>query len=202
MLSKTISTLAAILLGVGLAACETKVESVVVDATFRPTASIQEVMNSVVDPSADAIWDAVSTTTTKDGAEVKQPSSDDEWKTLRHQAVSLAEASNLLVIEGRKVAHEGGQLDDSGTPGILTAPEIEKAIAANRPAYVKAAHDLHDTAVAVLAAIDTKQPEAVIAAGGKIERACEQCHVQFWYPHGQAPQAAAFPKAVVAGTSQ
>lgn len=198
MRSKVISTLAAILLGGGLAACETQVESAVAESTFRPTASIQEVMDAVVDPAADAIWDAVSTTTTKDGTEVKQPTSDEEWKVLRHQAVSLAEAANLLVIDGRQVAHAGRQLDDSGTPGILTAPEIEKAIAANRPAYVKAAHDLHDTAVAVLAAIDTKQPAAVIAAGGKIERACEHCHVQFWYPNGQAPQAASFAKPVVA----
>ena len=195
---KLISTLAAVLLGMGLAACEKNVDPILVESPFRPTASIQEIMNSVVDPAADALWDAISTTTTKDGTEVKQPTTDEEWKVLRHQAVALVEASNLLVIDGRKVAQQGRQLDDVGTPGILTAPEIEKAIATDRAAYVKAAHALHDTALATLVAIDSRKPEAVIEAGGRIERACEGCHVKFWYPNAQGPKPEHFGKQPVA----
>jgi hypothetical protein len=71
---------------------------------FEVTASLQELMRDEVDSSADAIWDAVGTTTTRDGIVEKQPRSDEHWQALRRHAVVLLEATNLLVIPGRRVA--------------------------------------------------------------------------------------------------
>jgi hypothetical protein len=43
------------------------------------------------------------TTTTRDGSVEKQPRSDEDWQALRRHAVVLLEATNLLVIPGRRV---------------------------------------------------------------------------------------------------
>ena len=71
---------------------------------FAVTASIQELMQYEVDPSADAIWDAAGTTLTRQGLVEKQPRSDEDWKALRQHAIVLLEATNLLAIRGRRVA--------------------------------------------------------------------------------------------------
>lgn len=179
--------------GLALAGCSRQPEA---PATpFKPTASIQELMKALVDPAADGIWESFSTTVTKEGIEEKRPQTDEEWAVVRHHAITLIEASNLLLIEGRKVAHPGQKLDDEGTPGLLTAPEIEQGIAKDRAGFIAAAQVLHDTGVKVLAAIDTKKPAAVVEAGGYIEAACEQCHAKFWYPNAQGPQYGRFNKA-------
>ena len=33
-----------------------------------------------------------------------------------------------------------------------------------------------------MAAIDRKDPEALINAGGVMDMACENCHLEYWYP--------------------
>ena len=74
---------------------------------FRLDATIKDIMDSLVDPSADYIWDAVATTVTAKGKEEKYPRTDEEWKELRRRAIQLMEASNLLLIPGRRVARPG-----------------------------------------------------------------------------------------------
>ena len=73
-------------------------------ADIHPSASLQEVMDGIVDPSADGMWDAVETTVDKDGEHDKQPRSAEEWAEVRRKTITLIEAANLLVIVGR--AHE------------------------------------------------------------------------------------------------
>jgi hypothetical protein len=191
-------SLLVLVLAAGLAACDSR-QDPVTESPFRLTASIQEIMNSLVDPAADGIWDAFSTTATAAGTETRQPTTDEEWQVARHHAIALIEAGNLLLIDGRKVAQAGKPLDDAGTPGLLTAPEIEKTIAGDRAGFVKAVHALQNTGLAVLAAIDTKNPEAVFQAAGRIERNCEACHVKFWYPNAKGPNLADFAKPAAAG---
>ena len=50
---------------------------------YRLDATIKDIMDSFVDPSADYIWDAVSTTVTAKGAVERYPQTDDEWKDYR-----------------------------------------------------------------------------------------------------------------------
>lgn len=154
---------------------------------FRPDASIQEVMASVVDPAADAIWEAVSSETTAQGVIEHQPRTDAEWLAVRHHAVTLAEAANLLLIEGRVVSHTN-KLEDAHVPGILTAPEVQKKINADRQLFATRAHDLQLAAREALAAIDAKHPQRLLAAGEKIDAACERCHMTYWYPNAEQPK--------------
>src|SRR5262245_14962850 len=71
---------------------------------FRTTATIKDIMDSMVDPSADTLWESVATIVSAAGTEERQPRTDEEWKNVHRKAIELVEATNLLIIEGRHVA--------------------------------------------------------------------------------------------------
>src|SRR6185503_16338413 len=85
------------------------------EPAFRLTGTIKEIMDSVVDPNADVLWDAVSTTINREGITEKLPRTDEDWKMVRRSAVALVEATNLLVMDGRQMAPAG---DKSENPDI------------------------------------------------------------------------------------
>jgi hypothetical protein len=64
----------------------------------------------------------------------------------------------------------------------LSPEEIESLIAKERPSWIKMAHDLHDSVLPALKAIDSKDPMALSDSSIAIDMACESCHVKFWYP--------------------
>src|SRR3954471_9109914 len=63
---------------------------------FRTTATIKDIMDSLVDPSADEIWESVATVVDAAGVHERYPRTDEEWKTVRRDAIRLLEATNLL----------------------------------------------------------------------------------------------------------
>ena len=148
---------------------------------YRPTATIKDIMDSIVDPSADFLWDSVATVVTTTGTEERAPRNDEEWTNVRRRAIQLVEATNLLQIPGRHVARPG---EKSANPGIELGPEeIEKVINQDRAAWINFAHGLHDAVVPALKAIETKDAQALSDAGEKIDSACENCHLKYWYPN-------------------
>lgn len=147
---------------------------------FLPQASISEIMNAMVMPAAQALWDAVAIDVTEAGTIEKTPQTDDEWAELRAQAVTLAEATNALVVPGRHVAAPGGPAPDADEG--LSPAEVEALLAKDRPAFVAHAHVLHEAAMEALRAIDARSIDGISEAGGTIDAACEGCHLQFWYP--------------------
>jgi cytochrome c556 len=154
---------------------------------FKPTAGIQDLMAGMIDPSADFLWESVSTTVTEQGTEEKQPRTDEEWKEVRRQAIILTESANLLLIEGRRVASEGKQLEDHGTPGNLTLEQTEQAITKERATFVGFSQALHDAGAAMLKAADNKDVQAMMSAGETLDGVCEGCHLKFWYPGQKIP---------------
>ena len=169
------------------ASCAKTAPTAAADSPFRLQASIQELMQSVVDPPADALWESVATISSLDGIEERQPRTDEEWATVRRHAMTIIEAANLLVMDGRRVAHEGKQLEDAHTPGIWSAAEIQKALDASRPVFIERAHALQAAGLAALSAIDARDAQALSAAGGALDEACEQCHLKYWYPNTPTP---------------
>jgi len=154
---------------------------------FKLTAGIQDIMTDMIDPSADFIWESVSTTVTAEGVEEKQPRTDQEWSEVRRRAIVLTESANLLLIEGRHVAREGRHLEDHGTPGNLTLEQVEQAIVTDRATFVAFGQALHDAGAAVLKAADEKDVQAIMAAGETLDSVCESCHLKFWYPGQKIP---------------
>lgn len=150
------------------------------EAEYRPTTTIKDLMDGMVDPNADTIWNSVSTTITKKGREEHAPHTDEDWATVRHGAIALVEASNLLQIPGRHVA-QPGQRNEQGIE--LQPEEIEKLINEDRQAWITLAHGLHDAATQALHAAEAKDPAKVLESGDAIDNACEHCHQKYWYPH-------------------
>ena len=74
---------------------------------FRPTATVKDIMTSIVDPEADVLWNSVATIVSLTGTEEREPRTDEEWAAVRRSAIQLVEATNLLRIPGRLVARHG-----------------------------------------------------------------------------------------------
>ena len=68
---------------------------------FRPLADNKLLMQAVVDPQADVIWEAVQTIVTEQGTQEIRPQTEEEWVSVRNSAVTLAEAGNLLMMSPR-----------------------------------------------------------------------------------------------------
>ena len=178
-----------------IAACHTPSETAVAQAPappppeYIPTATVKDLMQSVVDPSADVVWLSVTTVQDVKGTTEKAPKTDEEWTMVRHGAIALTEAANLLMVPGRHVARPG---EKSETPGIELEPsEMEVLINKDLGAWRKRAHALHEAGVAALQAVDAKDANKVFEVGEQIERACEGCHTQYWYPNEKIPPVSA-----------
>lgn len=153
--------------------------------TYMPTATVRDLMLAVVDPSADVVWDAVRTIVGPSGTEDIAPHTDEEWETVRHGALRLAEATNLLMVPGRHVARPG---EKSVAPWVEEEPEnMEAAINKDRQVWNGRARALLDASLEALQAIDAKDSEKLFDIGEQIQTACENCHIHYWYPKEAPP---------------
>ena len=156
------------------------------DTTAGPkvVATIKDIMDSMVDPSADYIWESIGTEVSAKGILEKQPRNPEEWKEERRRAVVLVEAANLLVMPGRHVAQPG---EKSENPGIELGPdEIEALIEKDRPTFIRLAREFQETAIEQLKAVDDKNIQELLRTGGDIDTRCENCHKTYWYPNDPA----------------
>lgn len=149
---------------------------------LQPVASMLDLMHDPVDLHANALWQAVYSTSTQEGTEDVVPASDEEWLALRRQALVLQEAANLLVTEGRQVAHPGQQLEAGQGEGALSPAQAQAEIDKNRALFVGFSAALQGAAGGLVAAIDARNVEQYLAAGDALQAACEGCHLRFWYP--------------------
>lgn len=152
---------------------------------YTTDATVKDLMLFMIDPAADLVWQAVMTVESAKGTVDTVPRNEEEWNVARRGAVTLLEASNLLMIPGRHVGRPG---DKSEAPGVELEPaEMEANIAKDLPEFHKAALGLHKAATDALAAIDAKDADRLFAVGEEVERACEHCHSRYWYPNEKIP---------------
>ena len=157
------------------------------------SATIKDIMDSMVDPSADYLFEAVAIVGDEHGVTERAPHTDEEWLEVRRRAVQLLEAPNLLVMHGRTVARPE---DASKNPNIELEPsQVQALIDADRPAFATRARALQDAATLALKAIDAKDKDALFQASDGIDQACENCHLRYWYPNDERAQAAAAARA-------
>jgi hypothetical protein len=151
---------------------------------FVATATIQDLMDSEIDPAADFLWASVGTVITAAGVDNRQPRTDAQWQELRRRAITLVEATNLLVIPGRHVARTAFASEGRG---VLNSEEIERKLAADPASFNAFALALRVVAQRELVAIDHRDVAALSAAGEAMDGACEACHVANWYPSETIP---------------
>ncbi|HEX4151689.1 MAG TPA: hypothetical protein VHY75_05715 [Steroidobacteraceae bacterium] len=143
-----------------------------------PRQTVQELMDTRIDPAADVLWDSVAFIASESGEEDRRPQTPAQWESVRQAARTLIQAAADLTIPGRRVA----AVDKPPGPGELNVSDIQRRIDANPAAFAQRAQALGAAAQQALAAIDAKNAEALMDAGGLIDAACEACHVLYWYP--------------------
>ncbi|MET0337096.1 MAG: hypothetical protein ABW063_04970 [Caulobacter sp.] len=153
----------------------------------RPQArvSIQEVMQSQVDAPADVIWGATSTIVDASGTQTFAPKTEEDWLALRHAAVTLLEAPNLLVMRGRPLLRPGAKVEAEGEGWVADSAQIEAAIKKDWRHYERGAWGLQAVAQEVLTAVDRRDVDQLELASGKLLEACHACHSRFWFASDQ-----------------
>lgn len=119
---------------------------------FQTTVPMKELMDNVLDPAADEIWESVGTVITAEGTFEKAPTTDDEWAAVKGSAIRLAETGNLLMIPARS----GGNED-----------------------WIRHSQAMIEQSHRAIKAIDAKDKDALFTIGGDIYDACVNCHKQF-----------------------
>src|SRR5262245_45593460 len=98
---------------------------------FTPDVTILEIMESIVMPAAQAVWDAVGVDVTEKGEIEKKPESEEQWAALRGAAITLVESTNSLTVAGRHAAPPGTKSENPDAE--LTPEKIDALLAQQRP---------------------------------------------------------------------
>jgi len=119
---------------------------------FDTSVSVKDLMENVMDPAADVVWESVGTIMTKEGTFERVPANDDEWNRVKAGAITLVETGNLLLIPAR-------------TGGSEEWVSLAQAMIAQSKRAIKAAED-HDK-------------QATFDIGADIYESCVNCHKRF-----------------------
>jgi hypothetical protein len=142
--------------------------------------SIRDLMESIIDPSADTLWSAVGTVVDNEGIHELFPKTQEEWREPRRAAIRIIEGSNLLMMPDREAAPAGAKSEAPGSE--LEPPQITALITENRKSFEAFARALQDVGLEAVRAIDAKDPSLLLEIGAGMESVCEGCHQTFWYP--------------------
>lgn len=147
--------------------------------------TIKDLMDSIIDPSADVLWGAVGTVIDSEGIHERLPKTDEEWLDLRRAAVRIIEGANLLRVPDREAAPAGSA---SEVPGVELEPtEITALIKKERKSFDAFANALQVLGLEALQASETKDTALLMDMGGRMQDVCESCHKAFWYPLEKLP---------------
>jgi hypothetical protein len=119
---------------------------------FKPLADNKLLMQAIVDPNADLVWDAVKTIDTKEGTQEFRPRNEEEWTAVRNAAITLAESGNLLMMVPR--ARDGGE-------------------------WMTMARRMIDTSEEAIRAAEAKNADRLFTVGGDIYESCSACHQKY-----------------------
>ena len=120
---------------------------------YKPVVDVKQLMQGIVDPSADAVWQSVAIIFSKQGILERRPRTKEEWEAVRNHAMTLTEAGNLLMMPGR--AKDGGD-------------------------WMKFAQELIDTSAVALRAAEARDADRLLNTSGEIDEVCERCHKKYW----------------------
>ncbi len=155
----------------------------------RGPATIKDIMHSMVDPSGDFLFQSVQMISDEHGTREKAPRTTEEWEDLRQRVRVLQDAPDLLTAGGRMAARPR---DRSKNPKVENEPEeVQRLLDADRPGFIRRAGRLRDAASMAMRAVDARDKDALLLALDGIDKACESCHLRYWYPNDKRAQEAA-----------
>ena len=165
---------------------EPAAEAASVAGDLTPLFSVKELMQNIIDPQADFIFEAVAVDIGEYGIVETKPTSDEDWLKVQRAAVLMAESTNLLKMP-RPVAPEGDKnaLSGPGQPE-LSPEQIQAKLNQDRHLWNTHVDHLRDELLKVLAIVKERDSDKLLEAGSDIDRACEACHLEYWYPGDKA----------------
>ena len=116
---------------------------------LKPVASVRQIMNGIVGPAANVVFESVSTIVSAEGIVEHAPQTEQEWATVGSSAAALIEAGNLMLMGERAV---------------------------DRGEWVKMCQAMMDAGAAALKAADAKSTDGILAAGEVVNESCDNCH--------------------------
>ena len=153
---------------------------------MKPVVSVKEFMRYTIDPLADNIFDAVTWDITKKGTVATQPRNDDDWEKVRVGAITLAESVYLLKVP-RPFTPEGDVNNSTGpNPPELSPTQIKAKLDKDPVLWDAKIEALRNVAMEVFAVANKKDVTALFEASEDLDRACEACHLEYWYPGDRA----------------
>ena len=149
---------------------------------MKAVVSVKELMAHLIDPVADNIFDAVWWETTANGTVEHRPRTDNDWEKIRIGAVTIAEGIYLLKVP-RPIAPPGDVNNSMGpNPPELSPAQISAKLDKDLVLWNAKIEALRNVALATLDAVRRKDVDAVFQAGADLDVACEECHLEYWYP--------------------
>lgn len=167
-------------LSVLVAACGRNKQS---EAPAAPAESIKSIMRSEVDPSGTFLFQSIMEISDYRGVTRKAPATAKDWAEVTQHLQVLHDAPAKLSVPGIKAA---GPRDRAANPLLENQPrEIQKLLDTQHDDFVRRASRLREAADQGLKAAAAKDKDALFLALTQIDRACEGCHVHYWYPKDQ-----------------
>jgi hypothetical protein len=155
----------------------------------RGPATIKDIMHSMVNPSGEFVFKSVQEIADEHGIGEKAPKTDAEWQDVRDHLSVLLEAPAVLTAEGRMAARPKNR---SMNPQVENEPdEVQKLLDDGGPDFNRRAGRLHDATALAMKAVDARDTNALFRALDSIDKACEGCHLHYWYPKDKRAQQAA-----------
>jgi hypothetical protein len=149
---------------------------------MKPVVSVKDLMRFDIDPASDFIFDAVQYDASLKGVKDVYPKTDEDWEKVKIGAVSLAENIYLLKIK-RPWTPKGDVNNSTGpNPPELSPDQIQAKYDKDPVLWDAKIEALRNAALEVLEIADKRDTKALFEASADIDMACENCHLEYWYP--------------------
>jgi hypothetical protein len=153
---------------------------------MKPVVSVKELMRYTIDPLADNIFDAVTWDISKKGVVHVEPKTDDDWEKVRVGAITLAEGIYLLKVP-RPFTPAGDVNNSTGpNPPELSPTQIKAKLDKDPVLWEAKIEGLRNAALEVFDVANKKDVNALFEASADLDMACENCHLEYWYPGDRA----------------
>ena len=119
---------------------------------FKPVADVKQLMNAMIDPAADEIWESTGWIITAAGEEERKPQNDEEWLAVMNHAITVTEAGNLLMMVPR--AKDGDM-------------------------WMQRAQEMIDAGTKAWRAAEAKDVQRLFDTGGEVYQSCTHCHENY-----------------------
>lgn len=149
---------------------------------MKPIVSVKELMDGMIDPASDYVFDSIGTIITREKTTEIQPRTDEEWNRIKIGAITMAEGVYLLKVP-RRFAPVGDENNSSGPEAEELSPAQITAKLEKDPVLWNAKIEaLRNASLEVLEIVKKKDVDALWGACEDLDAACENCHLEFWYP--------------------